>query len=213
MSSYVSLQSFGATDSLSSVDNPLSTCSIPPLESRFLNGSNYPITNDSTNCQLFTAGYCANNWDGTCEYMSKNTDTTFPAMMESESGTGVLKGSTPTNIPLGEILIKQTAMNKYITHMSSNCQRVYQPFNPTVVDSPLVSRWVPKNGGVCTPIYDVVAETIDADPVMNKILAKPIIALDILVNIYNTRTRNGTLKQLKGTRIGDLFNTNWFQSL
>jgi hypothetical protein len=44
---------------------------------------------------------------------------------------------------------------------------------------------------------------------MNKILGKPSIAIDILINIYNTMKNNNTLKDLKGTRLGGFFSENF----
>lgn len=44
---------------------------------------------------------------------------------------------------------------------------------------------------------------------MNKILDKPVIALDILKRIYVDMKREGTLSQLKGTRIGAFFEKNF----
>jgi hypothetical protein len=43
---------------------------------------------------------------------------------------------------------------------------------------------------------------------MDKILHKPIIALDILINIFNTMTREGTIVQLKGTKLGKFYDEN-----
>ena len=64
------------------------------------------------------------------------------------------------------------------------------------------------------PIYAVDPSKIDADPVMDKILAKPAIAAEILVNIYNTMKREGTLKGLRGTNLGSFYaNNGYFKSL
>ena len=58
------------------------------------------------------------------------------------------------------------------------------------------------------PEYVVEPDKIDEDIVMNKILEKPIIAMNILVNIYNTMKRYGTLSKLRGTKLGNFYNTN-----
>ena len=60
----------------------------------------------------------------------------------------------------------------------------------------------------CIPTYEVNPVGIDDDPVMNKILDRPIIGIDILVNIYNTMKRKNTLVGLNGTRLGKFFETN-----
>jgi hypothetical protein len=86
----------------------------------------------------------------------------------------------------------------------------YEQFDPTVASSPLIAFWS-GNGGSCIPIYAVDPKTIDQDPVMTKILNKPIIAWSVLVNIYNTAKRKNTLNNLKGTRIYKFFMSNQFQ--
>ena len=40
---------------------------------------------------------------------------------------------------------------------------------------------------------------------MNKLLEKPSIAMDILINIFNTMKENNTLYTLQGTKIGKFF--------
>ena len=210
--SYVSLSALGPSNQLTTLDNPLLSCSVNGLESMLLTGNTYNTVDTSKNAQLFSAGYCSNNWDGVCEYMSKNTQTTFPAMLSGNYAQNEL--TDPVMMAQGDILVRQTAMNKYTKFMSSNCERVYQPFNPTVTNSPFVSEWKPKessNNPVCTAIYDVDAKVIDSDPVMNKILQKPMIAMNVLLNIYNYRKGSGRLNELKGTKLYNLFMSNWFQ--
>ena len=123
---------------------------------------------------------------------------------------------------MGEILVRNTAQEKYLVAMSNNCQRAYEPFDPTVANSPLISTWVPMGNGcnnqgncetsnTCIPIYAVDAKTIDDDPVMNKVLDKPYIAMDLLVNIYNNAKASNTLRDLKGTRIYNFFMSKPFQ--
>jgi len=106
----------------------------------------------------------------------------------------------------GEVLIHNTAARKYLVKMLG-AKKTYEPFDPNVATSPLISYWVPDNGcpitNACSvPVYAVDPKTIDSDTVMDKILAKPAIASDILINIYNTMKRMGNLKDLKGTKLG-----------
>jgi hypothetical protein len=74
-----------------------------------------------------------------------------------------------------------------------------------VANSPLVRKL---NYGNSYVYYEVDPKTIDEDIVMDKILMKPEIALDLLVNIYNTMKRKKTLKELNDTKIGKFFMTN-----
>lgn len=68
-----------------------------------------------------------------------------------------------------------------------------------------------KGNNGCVFEYGVDAKKIDNDHVMNRILAKPIIALGTLVNIYNTAARKNKLDELKGTMIYKFFMTKTFQ--
>ena len=95
--------------------------------------------------------------------------------------------------------------------MSSNCTRQYEPFDPTVANSPLVSKWV-SVGGQCVAIYDVDETVIDNDPVMNKILNAPTIAMNVLIPMYNYRKATNTLSGLRNTKLYQLFMSDWFQS-
>ena len=51
----------------------------------------------------------------------------------------------------------------------------------------------------------IVSKTIDKDIVMDKLLEKPSIGMDILLNIFNTMKANNTLHTLQGTKIGKFF--------
>jgi hypothetical protein len=107
--------------------------------------------------------------------------------------------------------------------MSSNCIREYEPFDPTVANSPLIGKWMAiggsgcgtnSNNNSCIPVYAVDPKVIDSDPVMNKILEDPFIAIDILVNIYVNARRTGELEGLKNTKLyRQVFSSPAFQQL
>ena len=84
-------------------------------------------------------------------------------------------------------------------------------FDPTVAASPLVQYWEEQSVNGCIPIYKVDPSKIDDDIVMNKILSNPIIAIDVLINIYNTAVRLNKLQDLKNTKIYNFFQTPTFQ--
>lgn len=200
--SYVNLAQLGSNSNTPNT-NPLAYCSVSGLDQMFNFGSYLPNVNTSTQCQLYTAGYCANNWDGTCEYMSQNAQIALPSVM---GGT-----SQVSQLSLGESLVRQTAMNKYLVSVSSNGERRYEPFDPTVPTSPMVSKWMSTDGQPVLFKYAVNPDTIDSDPVMNKIIQNPTIATDILINIYNNAIKTGTLNKLSNTKLGQLFMSNWFK--
>jgi len=222
--SYSSINNFGSCLATQQ-SNPLSYCAVSGLDSGFNHQLGLTLLSpDSAQCQSFMGTYCGNNWDDICEYQSKNTNIVFPNTMQQ---CGTISGSCSGQITKGQILIRNAAMEKYLMFMSGNCRPEYAPFDPTVANSPLIRKWVaggPAGGPVpgcangncnapsaCVPIYGIRdPKNLDNDPVMNKILMQPQIAMDILVNIYNNARSNNTLKDLANTRLGRFFMSQAF---
>jgi hypothetical protein len=155
------------------------------------------------------ADYCADKWDAFCEVASKNNNISFP-----DSIGGVSKSQL--GLTSGEILLKNTVSRKYIVGMG-NCIQKFEPFDPTVANSPIISYWIPNCGDLgrgCEPLYAVDPKTIDDDIVMDKLLTKPYIAVEILANIYNNMKNNRTLNQLNNTKLGRFYseNINYFEN-
>lgn len=223
MNSYATIAEFGPSAGMGAESSPLSYCALSGLESGFqhtLGSANSNMGPSNSQCQRFMAQYCATNpngWDGVCEYLSQNTQRSLPNTVSACNGPNGscfgsgIGGATTT----GQNLIRNTAAEKYLKYMSGNCRRDYEPFDPTVAASPLISTWVSANDAPnqCIPIYDVDARTIDSDVVMNKILTQPWIAMDILVNIFNNRVRTGTLDELKGTKLYQFFQSRDLQTI
>jgi hypothetical protein len=210
---YKPISNFGS-NAYSHVNNPLSYCLNETMDNRFLHGGqSYTVEGQHTrNSQAYFSEYCANGWDQFCEVGSRNTNKSFPNNIQLNSSFG---STACVGLTAGEILIYNTASKKYLINMIG-CRKKYEPFDPNVATSPMISFWVPEQystGNKCVPIYSVDPNTIDDDIVMDKILHKPQIAMDILINIYSTMKRNGTLSQLKGTKIGNFYdNVPYFKS-
>ena len=213
-STYRSISDFGS-NAYSPVNNPLTYAIGYTLDQKFLHGSGSEIFNgqNSKASQRYMAEYCSENWDGFCELASCSKDINYPNQLQ---GCEMPSEVPCCNMNAGEFLIRNTAAKKYLKSMK-NCTQKYVPFDPTVASSPLISYWVSADGcynnGQCTPIYGVDPSKIDNDPVMNKILAKPPIAFDILLNIYNTAKRDGSLSRLASTKLGRFFQTPYFQKV
>jgi len=222
---YPMIKDFGCSST--NLSNPLSYCLTSTLDSGFNHGlgGNNISGPDNPQCVRAMAAYGAMQWDGACEYLANDSSRAYPNIMQSCNGpSGSCNGSGLGNdLTKGENFIRNVASEKYLRYMSANCERVYEPFDPTVADSPLISYWQPKQGscgtsaspaiGACVPIYGVDPDTIDADPVMNKILAKPWIAMDILVNIYKNMDRFGGAKKHAKTKLYNLFTSDGFQNI
>lgn len=206
MNTYKSISQFGS-DSHSLVNHPLSYCMGNNLNQRFLHGGHSDtFGQDSKQCQLYMAQYCSKKWDSFCEIASKNNNGSFPNNVQG----CIYYGDVPCKgLTSGEILIHNTAAEKYLFKMHNSIEK-FEPFDPTVANSPLIRYWVNDCSYTrsSVPEYVVDPDKIDEDIVMNKILEKPIIAMNILVNIYNTMKRYGTLSKLRGTKLGNFYNTN-----
>jgi hypothetical protein len=218
--SYANIIDFGKAAGRSHQNDPLTYCVLSPLDSGFYHtlGGVGLLGPDSSQCQRYTAQYCASQgWNGVCELLSQDPSTIYPDVMGTPGGYNTMSLSTGigNGMSKGQILIRNTASEKYLKSISGNCVKDYQPFDPTVPNSPLVYQWKQlddKYNYSCTPIYDIQdAKTIDDDVVMNKLLAQPWIALDILTNIYKTRVREGTMEELEGTKLGNFFKSAVFK--
>lgn len=208
MSSYSKIINFGPSTH-SAVNNPLTYCLNQTIDSKFLHGSVGDLYGqNSKHCQIFMSDYCANKWDGYCEYASMNTNIQYPNTLQEcdDPSEAVCQG-----LNAGEILIHNTAKKKYRT--ASTRQQKCEPFDPTVASSPMVCYDI-ASCGYTTGVdqYDILhPDSIDSDIVMNKILAKPQIAIGILVNIFNTMRRKNTLHTLSNTKLGNFFKSRHFQ--
>jgi hypothetical protein len=223
--SYSTIGDFGGQMNTTTT-NPLSTCAVSGLSAMFNStmGSSLTAPN-SQQCELFMSQYCANDWNSICEYKSNDTQKSLPnTVARCNSVNGPCLGTGLGNdLTYGQILVGNTAREKYLVKMSNNCHREYQPFDPTNPESPLISKWMPGKancnspagceGDSCIPVYAVDPSEIDRDPVMNKLLANPSIAMDVLINIYNNARTSGTLKNLAGTKLYRLFMNPNFQEI
>lgn len=223
MGDYSQISDFGPSAGLAPENDPLTYCTVSGLDSGFnhtLGGGNSYLGPNSSACQNFMAQYCSKDWNGVCRYMAQDQERTFPNTVtrcDNRGGPSVGPG-IGNSVTKGEILIRNTAAEKYLVAMSGNCKRLYLPFDPTVASSPMIGYWVPNGntcsgygncyGDTCVPIYDIDAKMIDKCPVMNAILDKPVIAMDILCGIYKTRQRTKRMSELARTRIGSFFMYN-----
>lgn len=217
--SYARIVNFGPSVEKTPYNNPLTYCMTSELDNSFVHTAGERRGPYSKSCAMFMSDYCAKDWNGVCEAASRNTNnhypnTAMPWMCDKSGQGGCLGTGLGNQFTQGEILIRNTAAKKYLSKMSSNCCLKYEPFDPMVPTSPMISYWDASCDlrTACTPMYEVDPRTIDDDPVMNKLLSKPILGMDILLNIYNTAKRLGKLNGLQGTRLYRFFQTKPFQA-
>lgn len=210
--SYRYISTFGQSAASAPSNNPLTYCVPPTVDSGFLHGGigRTLTAPESTNCRAFMAEYCATNgWNNVCEMMSQNNTKRFSNQLQLKNMPGDVECKGLTE---GDILIANTAARKYLKQMNGDCELVVQPFNPLNPASPAVTLWRGNSTSSCVPVYGVDPKTIDNDPVMHKLLDKPMIAWQLLTNIHNTALREGTLHQLQGTRLHNFFMGSPFQT-
>jgi hypothetical protein len=196
--SYVHARNFGCVSNLPIYNNdPLTYCMESQTSPAFNHSSSWmSIGQNSQPCQIYLASRCAQKWDGICEQLSNiSTSVSTPVQTTSQSNGMYL---TP-----GDILLVNTAQKKYLAKMlGTDCNIKTSPFDPVALGgSPYITYYV----GNCYPVYVVDPANIDNDPVMNKLLSKPWIAVDFFIKLKNSMLQIGLFTSLKGTRLGQFY--------
>jgi hypothetical protein len=154
-------------------------------------------------CQNFMAQRCANKWDGFCEYYYQQYGPNATGIMQTNWPNPVWRpweekyGLNP-RMSLGDQLLKNTAERRYCK--LQNCPPTVRSLDPTDPNSVKVTSYDTYVG--CVPVCTVNPSTIDADPVMNRVLENPTVAAGTLINICNTSHNQGI--NLNGTRLGEV---------
>lgn len=154
------------------------------------------LLNDSRAAQAYAANYCSKNWNQICELASEDDDTNLVNLM---------KPSVSKRLSRGQILIRNTAVVKYMVGVSGATKK-QEYLYPQDSSSPIVTYWSSKNDLYPMHMeFSVNPYNIDSDPVMIKILEQPHIAIDILQGIHKNMKRTNKLGQLNGTKLGNFF--------
>lgn len=204
--------------------DPLLYCVLDTMDSQFLHGApGRTFGKYSSNCYQLLTDRCSKNWDQLCEAISRDKTTNYPNSGGPVSGYEYTCQNTPC-LPYGEQILRDSAFKKYRAEMKG-CNVKCEPFDPTVVNSPLICYDTRSQctagpngtevcigdnpeGGMCVNIYKLTDDQVrglDQDPVMNKILNKPEIALDLLEKIYKNMKNDNRLSALRGTRLGKFY--------
>lgn len=213
MSCYKNIDNFGCKTKIN-YDEPLKFCSLYNRDYLFVNNN---VNNDiyGENCQLYMSERCANKWDKHCEITSRDEKLSIKKINNNNNDYGIIKLSA------GDILILNTAENKYLYEKDDNCLKKQKIFDNSSLSSPLINYFVKKYKPCCEYIknpclncnfkYFPKSEDLDNDPVMNKILENPHKFWSILVNIYLTGKENNILETLKNTKLYNFFQSHNFQ--
>ncbi len=193
---YTSISNFGPKDVDPDKNNPLTYCVNGGIYQQFLHGaSSANFGQDCKECQMFMSDYCAQGWDGYCDIAAQNGNISLPNQI-----AGCNFSPPSIYMTQGNILLRNTAARKYL--YSSSGVKKFRRFDPNVPSSPWIYEIAPSNDCPLASDYVVDPKAIDNDEVMNRILVNPIIALDILMGIYTTMRKIGTVGQLANTKLG-----------
>jgi hypothetical protein len=186
------------------MSNPLTYCMGDNMDQSFNHPTGRRFGQFSKPCQAFMSDKCATKWDIYCEIASRNQNNSYPNAINC----GQTMHHGQYTITAGDILIYNTAWKKYLVP-HQGLKRTCERFDPEDPDTPLICYYSQNQPF----IFRVNPKIIDNDVVMNKILEKPFIAADILVNIYNTARRTRQLKELSTTKLGNYFKSSHFQRM
>ena len=193
---YANIRNFGSPTN----SEPLTVCLADTMDKSFQNGSiGHLFGPRSKRCQAYMTEKCADKWDGYCEYFVQQNgpnapwpqNIPWPNIQQRPWETQL---GLPTLLTSGEQMLKGAAERRFCTYPT--CQPTCEPFDPTNPNSQRV-KYYPNE---CIPVCRVDPNTIDQDPLMDRMIANPTVTGGTLINICNTAKRDGT--DLSGTKIG-----------
>ena len=195
---YVPLKNFGTALSPALRTDPVGWSIYRDVDSMFDEGSMSHVYGPaSETSQCYMAERCAKNWDGACELLSRNGDTTKPNIGLVDSP--VFRPNEPGTMTIGEYLVLNSATRRFCNFDSCSIQE--EPYNPNDPTSPLVKRIGSDSSKPCLPVCRVPANA-DNDEILNKVLQQPYKYMDLLLNMYkNCRNSN----EVRNTRIEKIF--------
>jgi hypothetical protein len=196
---YVPLRNFGTSLSPALRTDPVGYSIYKDMDSYFDIG---PLArtfgDDSLSGQLYMAEKCSKQWDGACELVSRNTDTTRVNVAKVDSPV------FPTNqigtMSIGDYLIENSATRRFCSF--DTCSIEEQLYNVNDPTSPMVKKIGSYDGRPCVPVCKV-PQNPDQDILLNKVLLEPHKHLDLLLNMYYHCKDNRDY--YKNTKIANIF--------
>lgn len=158
-----------------------------------------PRTRES---MLYMADRCAKNWDGACEFLSRNRDNNVVCNQARISSPLFRRLNPPGSETIGDILVENTAVRRFCD--LSSCAVTSEPYDPTNPRSAWVKQYGCCGTTTCLPVC-MPPDDPDNDIVLNKVLDKPDLHLDLLVNMYKNVNRTGMRNKFANNRVGRIF--------
>lgn len=158
-----------------------------------------PRTRES---MLYMADRCAKNWDGACEFLSRNRDNNVVCNQARISSPLFRRLNPPGSETIGDILVENTAVRRFCD--LSSCAVTSEPYDPTNPRSVWVKQYGCCGTTTCLPVC-MPPDDPDNDIVLNKVLDKPDLHLDLLINMYKNVNRTGSRNKFANNRVGRIF--------
>jgi hypothetical protein len=195
---YAKYQDFGTTLNPLLETDPVELSIYNDPDTYFLMGPTAYLFGPQTEpSQLYMAQKCSKNWDGSCEYLSRNIEPT----KENKATLSSKVFKCEPNITIGDTLIDNAAQRRYAVDIGKKCVPNYKKYNPLDPTSPdVVTYECGLNNIVCLP---PPASMVDSDVLMNKLLDAPEKHVSILKNFYINLGINKA--EYNGTRLGKIF--------
>lgn len=200
---YVPIARFGAKmDPVFSID-PVASSVYKDIDSDFDIGEmaiNYgPRTKKS---MLFMADKCSKKWDGACEFLSRNEDSNAICNQARISSPLFRRVNAPGTQTIGDILVENSAVRRFCD--LSSCAVTSEPYDPTNPYSVWTKQYGCCGSTVCMPVC-MPPDEPDKDILLNKVLDKPHLHLDLLINMYKNVNQQGLRAKFTANRVGRIF--------
>lgn len=200
---YVQLSKFGTKlNPILTVDPVSSSIYKDPDSSFDIGDSAYLFGPATTSSQLYMAEKCSKNWDGACEFLSRNSDST-------KCNSGRISSPlfptvyAPGKLTIGDFLVENAGVRRFCD--LSSCAMNQEPYDYNNPDSVWVTSYGCCGENQCIPVC-MPPDNPDNDLLLNKVLDKPDLHIDLLINMYRNVIANGTKGKYDNTRIGYIFN-------
>jgi hypothetical protein len=198
---YARIATFGQLNKVLQTD-PVGYSIYKDIDSSFDQGPTSRLFGpDQPNAQLYMAEKCSKEWDGACELLSRNTDGTKCNVGKIDSP--LFKSPSPAGMTIGDFLVENTATRRFCD--LSSCKMTHESYNPMDPNSPFVTSYGSCGFTDCLPVC-TPPDNPDNDIVLNKVLEKPHMHVDLLVNMYDTINRSKQRSKYEKTRLGMVFN-------
>jgi len=200
---YVQISKFGTSlNPLLTID-PVASSVFKDPDSNFDIGDSADQFGPSTErSQLYMAERCSKIWDGACEFLSRNNDDTKcnSAKIPSAIFPTVY---APGRMTIGDFLVENSSVRRFCD--LNTCAIKQEPYDYNNPNSVLVTSYGCCGITECLPLC-MPPDDPDNDILLNKVLNKPDLHIDLLINMYKNVNGQGSRNKFQNTRIGHIFN-------